>query len=174
MVRNGWVCKRKSGLRFLKTSYDVHFHQLETSETSRSGGRTNCGYTFLPSANMKSQDFMDPLSVKFPYWKKKRTLPETNIAPENRLSEIPKGKWFSDHPFSGAFAVPFRECNQKIACIRYWKTWKSQDFGPFYPGSIPRFEEWKLGGAFKYIYIYIHLYVLFSPQGKWSILTQNV
>ena len=46
-----------------------------------------------------------PFSLK-PY--SRCTLPKTNIAAENRLK--PKRKrWYSNHPFSGAFVVSFRE-----------------------------------------------------------------
>ncbi len=37
------------------------------------------------------------------------TLPETNIVPENRSSQKETRK-YSNHPFSGAFAVSFKEC----------------------------------------------------------------
>ena len=45
-------------------------------------------------------------SVEAHHVKKKQdaTLPKTNIAPEN----IPKGNWYSNHPFSGAMLVSGR------------------------------------------------------------------
>ena len=39
---------------------------------------------------------------------KRSTIPETNIAPENRPSQKEAGS-YSNHPVSGAFTVSFRE-----------------------------------------------------------------
>ena len=90
-------------LNLYSSDFNGIFHALkQTAKATQKIGKKKQKqkfHHFILKKNICSRSLSGKVAV---------TLLEPNIAPENKQSQ--KGNEYSNHPFSGAFTVSFREC----------------------------------------------------------------